>query len=232
MKSIRQKIDELLDDLLRVPSYKDTLRKSLNHECSPTTRLSILDIGGAGGKLWADMKCSCIHLTIIDPWIPEEEFEELADSRIVGTFQEVSKSLSSQTFDLVVAMDVIEHLPVSDGYLLLYEMARLSKGRLSVYTPSGFLWQPPSENNSFNAHVSGWSIKELKRFGFTKFRAHVGLRLFWGPYSLPKHSFANKWFVVLSLVGNNIIKIFPALALTFSAEANSENFPSSSNQAI
>jgi hypothetical protein len=75
-------------------------------------------------------------------------------------------------------MDVLEHLAGSKSCLLLYEMMCLSKAKVSIYTPNGFLWQPPSENNSFNAHVSGWSIRQLKEFGFTDFYGYAGLRWF------------------------------------------------------
>jgi hypothetical protein len=191
-----------------------------------------LDIGGAGGKLWLDLKCSCIKLTIIDPWVPQEGFEDPADFRLVGTFQEISKDLKAKSFDLVLAMDVIEHLAEADGYLLLYEMTRLSQNKISIYTPNGFLWQPPSGNNSFNAHISGWSVRKLKRFGFSEFRGHVGLRIFWGPYSVPKYSYESRKFVLASLVGNALIKLFPSLAFALSASVDTKKFPVISDQGI
>jgi hypothetical protein len=232
IRVIRSKINNLIVEMLKVPTYKDAIKEGLSHVCHSGLSLNVLDIGGAGGKLWLDIKCPCIQLTIIDPWVPKENFEDPADSRLVGTFQEISPNLKSDSFDLVLAMDVIEHLSEADGYLLLYEMTRLSNNRVSIYTPNGFLWQPPSGNNSFNAHVSGWSVGKLKRFGFSEFRGHIGLRVFWGPYSVPKHSFESRKFVLASLVGNALIKLFPSLAFALSASADVKRFPEINDQGI
>ena len=229
---IRKRINSIIVSLLKVASYQEIIADSLAHKCHPDLALKVLDIGGAGGKLWVDLKCSCIHLTIIDPWAPKDDFNDPADRRLVGTFQEVSKTLESRSFDLVLAMDVIEHLAEADGYLLLYEMTRLSQDKISIYTPNGFLWQPPSKNNSFNAHVSGWSVKRLKRFGFSEFRGHVGLRKFWGPYSIPKYSYESKKFIVASVIGHGLISLFPSLAFALSASADAKDFPVTNDQGI
>ena len=232
LKILRRNLNLVIVKMLKLPSYKEIVVSSLAHDCSKATRVRILDLGGGGGKLWEDLKCPCMQITIIDPWIPERGFVDPADIRMVGTFQELSKGLVSKSFDFVVAMDVIEHLSVSEGYLLLYEMVRLSKGKVSIYTPNGFLWQPPSDNNSFNAHVSGWSIKQLKEFGFTDFKGHVGLRWFWGAYSVVKFSFEKRSFVVASLIGNSLIKLLPRLAFAISATAEVNNFPAPIDQGI
>ena len=111
-------------------------------------------------------------------------------------------------------------------------MVRLSRGFVMVYTPNGFLWQPPSTNNALNAHISGWSIKDLKRFGFTDIRGHVGAKFFWGPYAQPNYSFANKLLVLGNLLGNLLIKFSPNSALAISAVARAEQFTQSVEQAI
>lgn len=217
---------------LKAETIVDRLREVTKHDCIDVKSLRVLDIGGGGGKDWAGLKCDCIHLTIIDPWLPTRDFDDPADSRIVGTFQSSTSVLPQDSFDVVVAIDVIEHLSVPDGYLLLYEMVRLSQGFLLIYTPNGFLWQPPSSNNSLNAHISGWGINDLKQFGFTDFRGHVGAKFFWGPYSLPKFSFTSKLFVVANLLGNLLIKFYPKSSLAISALARAEQFQNPVEQAI
>ncbi len=101
-----------------------------------------------------------------------------------------------------------------------------------IYTPNGFLWQPPSTNNAFNAHISGWSIKDLRKFGFTDFRGHVGAKFFWGPYALPKFSYANKVLVAANLLGNLLTKFSPKSSLAISAVARADQFPQPVDQAI
>jgi hypothetical protein len=111
-------------------------------------------------------------------------------------------------------------------------MVRICKGSALIYTPNGFLWQPPSTNNSYNAHISGWSIKDLKQFGFTKFHGHVGAKFFWGPYALPKFSFTNRLFVAANLLGNLLIRLHPKSSLAISAIAKSDQFTQPVEQAI
>lgn len=217
---------------LRAQSFVERLDEVTAHVCKDDHRVRVLDIGGGGGKIWAELKCDCIHLIIIDPWFPAGDFDDPADSRIVSTFQSSTVTLEQKSFDVVVAIDVVEHLTVQDGYLLLYEMVRLSKGIVMIYTPNGFLWQPPSPNNSLNAHISGWSIKELKGFGFTNFRGHVGAKFFWGPYAMPRFSFSSRLFVLANALGNLLIRLRPKSALAISALARSDQFPQPVEQAI
>ncbi len=227
--------DQLKDTILatlKAQTFVDRLSEVITHDCDDDTSLRVLDIGGGGGKDWAGLKCACIHLTIIDPWIPGRDFEDPADARIVNTFQGSTAALEQNSYDVAVAIDVIEHLSVPDGYLLLYEMVRLSQGFVVIYTPNGFLWQPPSTNNSLNAHISGWSIKDLKKFGFTDFRGHVGAKFFWGPYALPKFSFSSRLFVAANLLGNLLIRFSPKSSFAVSALARSEQFAQPIEQAI
>lgn len=218
--------------ILKAQTVVDRLNEVTAHVCKNGQRVRVLDIGGGGGKVWAEIKCACIHLTIIDPWFPVGKFDDLADSRIVGTFQGSTVALEQKSFDVVVAIDVIEHLTVQDGYLLLYEALRLSQGIVMIYTPNGFLWQPPSPNNSLNAHISGWSIKDLKRFGFSKFRGHVGAKFFWGPYAMPRFSFSSRLFVAVNMLGNLLIRLRPKHALAISAMASADKFPQPVEQEI
>jgi 2-polyprenyl-3-methyl-5-hydroxy-6-metoxy-1,4-benzoquinol methylase len=227
---MRAIINNLIVSLLAVPSFKDGVRKCIDHLCGQGVTVKILDIGGGGGKLWEGLKCSCLHLTIIDPWVPDSRDKDVADFRIEETFQNSSSRLNDDVFDLVLAMDVLEHLPSEQGYLLLYEMIRLSKGQVAIYTPNGFVWQPPSKNNQFNAHVSGWSVKDLKAFGFTSFKGHVGHRALWGAYSEPKYAFTSKSMVVASVFGNLIINLLPSQAHAFSAWVSSDKFPPAADQ--
>jgi len=48
-------------------------------------------------------------------------------------------AIESKSFDIVIAMDLIEHLPKSDGYKLLYEMERIARKACMIMTPNGFV---------------------------------------------------------------------------------------------
>lgn len=70
-------------------------------------------------------------------------------------------------FDAVVALDVIEHLERSQGERLIAEMERVSRDRVVIFTPNGFLPQGALDGNPFQVHRSGWSPEEFARRGYS-----------------------------------------------------------------
>ncbi len=68
--------------------------------------------------------------------------------------------------DTVLASCVIEHMPVEIGRRLLFEMKRVCRRQAIIFTPNGFVPQPADDDNPANAHVSGWSVRDLRSAGF------------------------------------------------------------------
>ena len=210
------------------PSYQARIQKLLIHDCTKRERLKVLDVGGGRGKIWTSLpKCDCIHLTIVDPWEPENLESDPADRRLVSTLAGSSHLFVENEFDIIIAIDVLEHLTRSDGYLFVYELAKLSHKLVFIYTPNGFVWQPPSENNMFNAHISGWSFRDLRALGLEEIRGHVGLRGMFGPYALPKFERWTPTYVLANMLGNLLIRAMPSKAFALSGVIRSANSSSS-----
>jgi SAM-dependent methyltransferase len=70
------------------------------------------------------------------------------------------------SFDCVVALDVIEHLDREDGLRLLASMESIAQRKVIVFTPNGFLPQPPAPDNPHQEHVSGWSVEDFEGRGY------------------------------------------------------------------
>jgi hypothetical protein len=89
------------------------------------------------------------------------------------------------SFDVVVALDVIEHLGQADGELLINEMWRVARKRIVITTINGFLQQSEYDNNPYQVHKSGWNVPTLREIGF-----HVmglrGLKLLRGERATPR----------------------------------------------
>jgi len=85
---------------------------------------------------------------------------------IASDILETCRKITDNSFDCALALDLIEHLEKEDGEKLLKEMARIAKKRIIIYTPNGFLKQTVFEDNQAQKHLSGWSVKEMKKFGF------------------------------------------------------------------
>jgi SAM-dependent methyltransferase len=71
-----------------------------------------------------------------------------------------------ESFDVVLALDLIEHLDKKDGFRLIESMERLAKRKVIIFTPNGFLEQHEFDGNLSQVHVSGWEIDEMRAMGF------------------------------------------------------------------
>ncbi|HTX60350.1 MAG TPA: class I SAM-dependent methyltransferase [Verrucomicrobiae bacterium] len=71
-----------------------------------------------------------------------------------------------KSVDACVLLDVIEHLTKEDGWRLVDRLERIARKRVIVATPNGFLPQPPSADNPFQEHISGWETHELREQGY------------------------------------------------------------------
>jgi hypothetical protein len=186
--------------------------------------LKILDLGAGPAKYWLQSPLreflieTGSRLTLLDA---APEFSETlsehgnAITRVQGIVPESLLSYEEDSFDLVIAIDLIEHLSKSQGYLMLYEIDRIGKFGQIIMTPNGFTWQPPSLNNPYNAHISGWTPKELRKIGFKSSRGQIGSFLNFGPYGLPKTN-SKKWYMLEILALDSIISfVFPRISSSF-----------------
>jgi SAM-dependent methyltransferase len=73
-----------------------------------------------------------------------------------------------QSFDAVVALDVIEHLEKPQALTVLSEMERVARMTVIVSTPSGFLETPPAPpDEPWHDHKCGFEPAELENLGYT-----------------------------------------------------------------
>jgi hypothetical protein len=98
---------------------------------------------------------------------------------------EIDKVFNQNSFDMVIASDVIEHLEKSEGYKLLDLMEKIAKKRVIVLTPNGFLEQGVFDNNIYQIHKSGWEVEEFLERGYNVYGI-MGNKNLRGEYSLPK----------------------------------------------
>jgi hypothetical protein len=73
-------------------------------------------------------------------------------------------------YDLVLLIDVLEHLKKSDGELLLRKMSMRHRGVL-ISTPKKVSSQKNAFNNSYETHRSQWTKGDILRIGKTWFLA-------------------------------------------------------------
>ena len=182
--------------------------------------VSILDLGYGSGRHWNGITLPCsVSLTVIDAsedWV-KANVSPRPNTILIGVMPPVLNDLEDSSFDIVIAYDLIEHLPKHEGVLLVYHMQRLAKSMAFLYTPNGFVWQPPSDDNPYNAHLSGWSVGELKALGWSSFQGHGGNRYLVGPYGVGKFRSKNMLLQNLLTVLHTLSNCSPKLSFGISA---------------
>jgi SAM-dependent methyltransferase len=78
-----------------------------------------------------------------------------------------------KNFDIVLLIDVIEHLEKDKAMILLKEAERIAKKKIIIYTPDGFLEQNEEEGkkrdvnfDKFDIHRCGFDKQELENMGY------------------------------------------------------------------
>ena len=84
---------------------------------------------------------------------------------IIGDVFEVIDSLGM--FDAVMMGDIIEHFTKSDGHRLIRELFKHTTNIL-ISTPYGYKRQGAIGTNRHEAHKSGWTMNDLRRYHVTK----------------------------------------------------------------
>lgn len=212
-------------------SMGDLLTHEIKRLAQKSNSLSILDLGAGSANYWAGVLKKFpnmqFELDLMDAASIEGSvcsFNNVRECRKVGTIPMDLTKIPDSAYDLVIAFDLIEHLPKEAGYLLLYEVDRISASTSVIFTPNGFSWQPPSANNVFNAHLAGWEPRELRKMGWKSVRGHTGLRAMHGPYGLQKN-WAKRWFFLeLGALLQILVWKIPRCAFAFSATKRKKNF--------
>lgn len=79
---------------------------------------------------------------------------------------EIGNNFKPDSFDCVIALDVIEHLTKEEGYKLLDMMEKIARKKVIIYTPNGFIPQGADDGNLWQIHKSGWSTEDMKKRGY------------------------------------------------------------------
>lgn len=78
----------------------------------------------------------------------------------------IENKFEEKSFDCVIAIDLIEHFSKEDGLNLLRIMEKISKKKVVISTPNGFVPQNEYDGNRYQAHLSGWTYEEMVKMGF------------------------------------------------------------------
>ena len=104
---------------------------------------------------------------------------------VVSNVTEIGKRFSPGSFDCVLLLEVIEHLPREGGASLLAQCERIARKRVVASTPNGFVEQASTPENPFQAHISGWTTADFTVRGY-EVTGVAGWKFLRGPLMRPK----------------------------------------------
>ena len=91
----------------------------------------------------------------------------------VGDCRTILPGFESKMVDLVLLIDVVEHLEKKDGWWLLSEAERLARRKILVWTPQGKMLQDSKHYDPTDRkwmpgleHRSGWEKQDLESIGY------------------------------------------------------------------
>lgn len=108
---------------------------------------------------------------------------------------EISKYFEKDSFDCVLAFDLIEHLDRPEGLTLLTAMEIIASKKVIVFTPNRFLPQSTLNGNVHQIHRSGWSVSEMRSRGY-RVRGVHGIKVLLGEESRPRWSPNRLWKLI------------------------------------
>ena len=135
---------------------------------------NVLDVGGGQG-ICGDLgwkNAGRTSLVVVDAFDYGglHGWPSSADTCIVADGCDVGKLFKPRSFDVVVATEVIEHVPKERGDAFLDALASVCNGWLFVTCPNGYTEQHangPWGNNPHQEHKSGWLLDEFLDRGWS-----------------------------------------------------------------
>lgn len=188
------------------PNYYNELDKEL------TNNYTILDVGCGDNSplIHCRKRGERTGVDIHEPSIEISKNKNIHDKYICCDVLDIDKHFQPNSVDIVLASDLIEHLPKPQGYELMEKMETIARHKVIIFTPNGLTKQEPFDGNEYQRHLSGWDYKEMVAYGydvigingFYKLRTERA-RIRFKPFIL---------WLIISDITQHITKRYPRLA--------------------
>lgn len=173
---------------------------------------SVLDIGCGSNSPLAKINKHFLStgIDIHKPSIEISKKNKIHDTYKIGDVFMIDVLFKGKKFEAVVALDLIEHLPRQKGRELLKKMTDIAMKKVILLTPNGFVEQIPYDGNSFQKHLSGWTVEDFTKLGFRVYGMR-GLKWLRGEYATIKWK---PWFfwAAISTISEVVVFFLPKLA--------------------
>lgn len=139
---------------------------NFNLESSLDDCTSVLDLGC--GPSSPVQFCKNITYSVgvdaFDQYLKQSKKQKIHTEYIQHNFLDLD--FPPKSFDAIVLIEVLEHLSKKDGLRILKKASNWAKKKVIISTPNGYFPMGEVDNNSFQRHLSGWTVDDLNKLGF------------------------------------------------------------------
>jgi len=174
-----------------IPNFRKEIEHAVGH-CK-----NLLDIGcGSNSPIrYFSKKPYCVGVDAFEPSIKKSMAKKIHDEYFLTDILEIDKKIEPNSFECVIALDVIEHFTKKEGYLILDIMEKIASKKIIVFTPNGFVPQGVYDENPWQVHKSGWTVEEMRKRGY-KVIGINGWKFLKGEFGAPRFKPKLLWFFV------------------------------------
>jgi len=144
-------------------SYYSELKREVE-DCN-----TLLDVGCGSDSPIRYLRKRCKSAVGVDGHLDsiiKSQLQGIHDEYCQINILDIDQRFPEKSFDCVLASDVIEHLPKEQGLELIEKMEKISRDRVIIFTPNGFLSQSAHSGNPYQEHLSGWEVGEMRQLGY------------------------------------------------------------------
>ena len=144
-------------------SLLNVVRRNLGKRCK-----NVLDVGcGKGESMKFINKYKQFFTVGVDIFKPAIREARKQGSHNEYVLCDVRKlSFRRKSFDIVLCMEVLEHIDKEEGFALLQSLEGIARRQVIVTAPVGLYKQDAFDGNPFQKHKAIWIPSELKRIGY------------------------------------------------------------------
>jgi len=165
----------------------------------------ILDVGAGQGLPMQLIKMrmkpkKVVAIDLFEPYIDEVLKKGIYDEYIKKDIRNIS--FKKDSFDVVIALQVLEHLKKDEALKLLDKLERIAKKQVIVATPIGEMYHPAVDNNPLQLHRSSFVPEEFIKRGYRVLK--FGRKSILGEYGMV-HKVRNDFLRKIIYTGNILL---------------------------